>query len=112
MAKGWIVLGFAAGYIVGSRAGRKQFDRIKSAATDLWERPEVQNTVKKVDDFVADKVPVVHNLGAAAVDSVSSSPSDSATTPGSTTSGSATSGSATSGSTTDSSSTEPTGSTS
>jgi hypothetical protein len=96
MAKGWIVLGFAAGYIVGSRAGRKQFDRIKSAATDLWERPEVQNTVKKVDDFVADKVPVVHNLGAAAVDSVSSSPS----------------GSATSGSTTDSSSTEPTGSTS
>jgi hypothetical protein len=97
MAKGWIVLGFAAGYIVGSRAGRKQFDRIKSAATDLWERPEVQNTVKKVDDFVADKVPVVHNLGAAAVDSVSSSPSDSATP---------------SGSTADSSSTEPTGSTS
>jgi hypothetical protein len=102
MAKGWIVLGFAAGYIVGSRAGRKQFDRIKSAATDLWERPEVQNTVKKVDDFVADKVPVVHNLGAAAVDSVSSSPSDSATPSGSTPSGS----------TTDSSSTEPTGSTS
>jgi hypothetical protein len=102
MAKGWIVLGFAAGYIVGSRAGRKQFDRIKSAATDLWERPEVQNTVKKVDDFVADKVPVVHNLGAAAVDSVSSSPSDSATPSGSTSTGS----------TTDSSSTEPTGSTS
>jgi hypothetical protein len=102
MAKGWIVLGFAAGYIVGSRAGRKQFDRIKSAATDLWERPEVQNTVKKVDDFVADKVPVVHDLGAAAVDSVSSSPSDSATPSGSTSTGS----------TTDSSSTEPTGSTS
>jgi len=72
MAKGWIVLGFAAGYLVGSKAGRKQFDRIKSAATDLWERPEVQNTVKKVDDFVAEKAPAVHDLGAAAVDSVNS----------------------------------------
>ena len=83
MAKGWIVLGFAAGYLVGSKAGRKQFDRIKSAATDLWERPEVQNTVKKVDDFVAEKAPAVHDLGAAAVDSVStSSPSGSGNSSG------------------------------
>jgi len=64
------VLGFAAGYLVGTKAGRKQFDKIKAAATDLWERPEVQNTVKKVDDFVADKAPAVHDLGEAAVDSV------------------------------------------
>ena len=64
------MLGFAAGYLVGTKAGRKQFDKIKAAATDLWERPEVQNTVKKVDDFVADKAPAVHDLGEAAVDSV------------------------------------------
>ena len=70
MAKGWIVLGFAAGYLVGTASGRKQFERIKSAATDLWERPEVQDTVKKVDDFVGEKAPAVHDLGAAAVDSV------------------------------------------
>jgi len=82
MAKGWIVLGFAAGYIVGSKAGRKQFDKIKAAATDLWERPEVQNTVKKVDDFVAEKAPAVHDLGEAAVDSVNAtSPSATSTEP-------------------------------
>jgi hypothetical protein len=82
MAKGWIVLGFAAGYLVGTKAGRKQFDKIKAAATDLWERPEVQNTVKKVDDFVADKAPTVHDLGEAAVDSVNStSPSATSTEP-------------------------------
>jgi hypothetical protein len=79
MAKGWIVLGFAAGYLVGSASGRKQFDRIKAAATDLWERPEVQDTVKKVDDFVGDKAAAVHDLGEAAVDSVkATSPSSSA----------------------------------
>lgn len=77
MAKGWIILGFAAGYLVGSASGRKQFDRIKSAATDLWERPEVQDTVTKVDDFVGEKAPAVHDLGAAAVDSVSASSSSS-----------------------------------
>ena len=70
MAKGWIILGFAAGYVVGSAAGRKQFERIKSTVNDLWERPEVQKTVKKVDDFVEDKAPVAHDLGAAAADSV------------------------------------------
>ena len=71
MAKGWLILGFAAGYVVGSAAGRKQFERIKSTVNDLWERPEVQKTVKKVDEFVEDKAPVAHDLPAAAADSVS-----------------------------------------
>ncbi len=64
------MLGFAAGYVVGSAAGRKQFERIKSMVNDLWERPEVQKTVKKVDEFVEDKAPVAHDLTAAAADSV------------------------------------------
>ena len=89
MAKGWIALGFVAGYVVGSAAGRKQFERIKSAANDLWERPEVQKTVRKVDEFVEDKAPVVHDLGAAAVDSVNAtSPSESSSTGSNETTGS------------------------
>jgi hypothetical protein len=78
MAKGWILLGFAAGYVVGAAAGRKQYEKIKSTVTDLWERPEVQNTVKKVDDFVGDKAPVAHDLGAAVVDSVNDTSPDTA----------------------------------
>jgi len=77
MAKGWIVLGFAAGYIVGSAAGRKQYERIKSTVVDLWERPEVQDTVKKVDGFVGDKAPAAHDMGAALVDSVTATAPDS-----------------------------------
>jgi len=83
MAKGWIVLGFAAGYIVGAAAGRKQYERIKATVTDLWERPEVQDAVKKVDEFVGDKAPAAHDLGAAVVDSVNDTPTT--TTPTSTT---------------------------
>ena len=76
MAKGWILLGFAAGYVVGAAAGRKQYEKIKTTVNDLWERPVVQNTVKKVDDFVGDKAPVAHDLGAAVVDSVNDTSPD------------------------------------
>ena len=76
MAKGWIVIGFAVGYVVGAAAGRKQYERIKTMVTDMWESPEVQKTVKKVDDFVEDKAPVAHDLAAAAVDSVSDTSTD------------------------------------
>ena len=76
MAKGWIVVGFAVGYVVGAAAGRKQYEKIKSTVSDLWERPEVQNTVKKVDDFVGEKAPVAHDLGAAVVDSVGDAQDD------------------------------------
>jgi hypothetical protein len=69
----WIAVGFAAGYVVGSAAGRAQYERIKSAAQDLWQRPQVQNTVKKVDTFVGEKAPVAHDLGAALVESVNDS---------------------------------------
>jgi hypothetical protein len=74
MAKLWIAVGFAAGYVVGAAAGRKQYERIKSTAQDLWERPEVQRTVKKVDEFVGSKAPVAHDLGAALVESVQDAP--------------------------------------
>jgi hypothetical protein len=76
MAKGWILLGFAAGYVVGAAAGRKQYEKIKTTVNDLWERPVVQNTVKKVDDFVGEKAPVAHDLGAAVVDSVNDTSPD------------------------------------
>jgi hypothetical protein len=73
MAKGWLIIGFAAGYIAGSAAGRRQFERIKSTAQNVWERPEVQNTVKKADDFIAEKAPALHDVGVSLVESVDTS---------------------------------------
>ena len=76
MAKGWLIIGFAAGFVAGSAAGRKQFEKIKSTASDVWERPEVQRVVEKVDGFVADKAPAVHDVGAAVAGSVSNTPAE------------------------------------
>jgi len=77
MAKGWLIIGFAAGFVAGSAAGRKQFEKIKSTAADVWERPEVQRVVDKVDGFVADRAPAVHDLGGAVAGSVSKAPAES-----------------------------------
>ena len=62
MSKISLLIGFAVGYVVGTAQGRAQFERITSAAQDLWERPDVKRTVKKVDDFVADKVPGLRDV--------------------------------------------------
>lgn len=50
------VTGAAVGYVLGTRAGRKRYDQMKSAATKVWESPGVQKQVHAVEDFVAEKV--------------------------------------------------------
>jgi uncharacterized protein YbaA (DUF1428 family) len=50
------VTGAAVGYVLGTRAGRKRYDQMKSAATKVWESPGVQKQVNAVEDFVAAKV--------------------------------------------------------
>jgi hypothetical protein len=39
--------GLATGYVLGSKAGRQAYERIKSQASDLWESPAVQKTVSQ-----------------------------------------------------------------
>jgi hypothetical protein len=50
------VTGAAVGYVLGTRAGRKRYEQMKSAATKVWESPGVQKQVHAVEDFVAEKV--------------------------------------------------------
>ncbi|WP_426625969.1 hypothetical protein ACPPVW_08000 [Leifsonia sp. McL0607] len=50
------VTGAAAGYVLGTRAGRKRYEQMKSAALKVWESPGVQKQVDAVEDFVAEKV--------------------------------------------------------
>ena len=50
------ILGLGAGYVLGTRAGRAQYERIKAAATRIVERPSVRNKVDsastKASNFV------------------------------------------------------------
>jgi hypothetical protein len=53
------VAGAAVGYVLGARAGRGAYVKIKSQAESLWENPSVQKTVHQAEDFVKENAPVV-----------------------------------------------------
>jgi len=48
------IVGLAVGYVFGTRAGRKRYEQIKSAAQNIWESEPVQWSVKQAQDAVGD----------------------------------------------------------
>ena len=61
------ILGLGAGYVLGTRAGRAQYERIKAAATRIVERPSVRN---KVDSASTKASNFVRQQGEAVTDKV------------------------------------------
>ena len=50
------VIGLGAGYVLGTRAGRAQYERIKTAASRVAEKPFVRRQGEAVTNKVADAV--------------------------------------------------------
>ena len=46
-----IVVGLAAGYVLGSRAGRERYEQIKSSFLKVWNTPPVQKQVDKAKEL-------------------------------------------------------------
>lgn len=46
-----IVVGLAAGYVLGSRAGRERYEQIKTGFLKVWNTDPVQKQVSKVTDL-------------------------------------------------------------
>lgn len=46
-----LVVGLAAGYVLGTRAGRQRFEQIKSQAERLWQLDPVQRQVHRAGDL-------------------------------------------------------------
>lgn len=54
-----LVVGLAAGYVLGARAGRERYEDIKRTVAKLWNSPGVQRQVRNAEDFAKDKAPEV-----------------------------------------------------
>lgn len=46
-----LVLGLAAGYVLGARAGRGRYEQIKQKAVEVWNLPPVQKQVVKAKEL-------------------------------------------------------------
>ena len=46
-----LVIGLAAGYVLGSRAGRERYEQIKGQALKVWNLDPVQEQVEKAKEF-------------------------------------------------------------
>lgn len=55
--KFFLILGFGAGYVLGSRAGRQRYEQIKRCASKIWNSKQVQGALGQAEDFAKDKAP-------------------------------------------------------
>jgi len=46
----WFVGGLAVGYVLGTRAGREQYEQIVSTARKVWEHPTVREAAGVVQE--------------------------------------------------------------
>lgn len=66
-----LLTGFAAGYVLGSRAGRERYEQIKAGATRFAQNPKVQAAADQAKDAVGQQASTVVD---AAKEKVSSRP--------------------------------------
>lgn len=69
--KAAFLVGGLVGYVLGTRAGREQFDRIAASARRVWEDPRVQSGIsdagQRAGAYVQDKAPDIADVVAGRV---------------------------------------------
>ena len=61
------VVGFAAGYVLGSKAGRRRYEQISSAARTVRNNPKVQEAAGKVQHQAADAISTAKDKASSAI---------------------------------------------
>jgi FMN-dependent NADH-azoreductase len=67
------VLGAAVGYVVGTRTGRKGYEKLKDQVGEVWQKPAVQDGIVRAELFAEEKIPVVGHTVSAAVQTAADS---------------------------------------
>lgn len=57
-----LVAGVAAGYVLGTRAGRERYDQLRDQARTMWRDPRVQQKVSDAEHAVQEKAPDVRDV--------------------------------------------------
>lgn len=57
MSKLTMAAAAAAGYVLGTRAGRERYEQISEKASSLWNNPKVQEQAGKAQDMAKEKGP-------------------------------------------------------
>lgn len=95
-----LLVGGAVGYVLGTRAGREQYDKIVAQAQRLWGNPKVQDAKAQAQDFAKQKGPEVGQKVAGAASGAASAAQDKVGgSDGSSSSGTTTTGTSTAGAT-------------
>jgi hypothetical protein len=110
LGKAALLVGLAAGYVLGARDGRGRYEQLKTQANRVLQDPRVQQKATQATDLAREKAPDLKDRLASATSKATSTVSGSGSTGGPSTSGSGTSGTTTSGTTTTGTTTTGTGS--
>ena len=59
MKKTYVLIGFAAGYVLGARAGRDRYDQIRAGAQRVASNPTVQSAAGRAQEAVGQQAAAV-----------------------------------------------------
>lgn len=76
MKKLTLLTGFAAGYVLGARAGRERYEQIKASANRFAQNPQVQAAATKAQDTVTEQAASAAETAKEKVSDVASSAAD------------------------------------
>lgn len=54
-----LLVGGAAGYVLGTRAGKERYEQIVGRAQKVWQNPKVQEKASQAQDYARHKAPEV-----------------------------------------------------
>jgi len=61
-----LLVGLAAGYVLGARAGREKYDALATQANKLWENPRVARARRDVEAYARQQAPIIRDRAEAA----------------------------------------------